>query len=332
MKPQMTHWERVRAALQGDDVDRPPMSLWKHWPVDDETPAGLAAVTLHWQREFDFDFVKFMPTGTYGIEDWGAETIYRPTENGTRTIIKHGVTQPQQWPQLQQLDVNKDYLGIQIEALRLTAAELKGEVPILQTVFSPLTTARKLAGDRVLAHMRQYPDLLKEGLQIIAETTARFAKASLQAGAHGIFFATQNATYRVMTEAEYREFGVAFDMVVFDAIKDESQFSLLHVHGEDTMFDLMASYPAHAMNWHDRTAGPSLTEARKHFDGALIGGVDEWHTLLFGSEEAIRDEIHDAIAQTKGRGFMVGPGCVLPIRTPLRFLHAARAAVDSYKG
>ena len=67
----MTHWERVRAAIKGEEVDRVPISLWKHWPVDDVTPAGLAAVTLSWQREFDFDLVKFMPTGTYGIEDWG---------------------------------------------------------------------------------------------------------------------------------------------------------------------------------------------------------------------------------------------------------------------
>jgi len=330
MSSKMTHWERVRAALKGEEVDRPPMSLWRHWPVDDETPAGLAAATLHWQREFDFDFVKFMPTGTYGIEDWGAETIYRPTDNGTRTVVRYGVQQPEQWPQLRQLEVTQGYLGLQIEALRLTAEALKDDVPILQTVFSPLTTARKLAGDVVLAHMRTHPQLLKEGLRIIAETTARFAQASLDAGAHGIFFATQNASYRVMSESEYREFGEAFDRIVFDAIQDASEFTLLHIHGQDTMFDLMATYPAHALNWHDRTVGPSLAEARTRFSGALIGGVDEWHTLLYGPEEAIRDEVHEAIAQTQGRGFMVGPGCVLPIHTPLRHLHAARAAVDTY--
>ncbi len=331
MSTKMTHWERVRAALRGEAVDRPPVSLWQHWPVDDETPAGLAAVMLRWQKEFDFDFVKFMPTGTYGIEDWGAETLYKPTPNGTRTIIKHGVTSAEQWEQLWQLEVTKGYLGMQIEALRLTADALNNDVPILQTVFSPLTTARKLAGDRVLSDMRQHPEKLKAGLQVIAETTARFAQESLRAGAHGIFFATQNASYRVMNEAEYLEFGQHFDMIVFDAIKDESQFSVAHVHGEATMFDLMAAYPVHAMNWHDRTAGPSLAEARKHFSGALIGGVDEWHTLLNGPVDAIRDEIHQALDQTGGRGFMVGPGCVLPIRIPIRHLHAARAAVDSWE-
>jgi uroporphyrinogen decarboxylase len=35
---EMSHWERVRAALKGEETDRVPISLWRHWPVEDETP------------------------------------------------------------------------------------------------------------------------------------------------------------------------------------------------------------------------------------------------------------------------------------------------------
>mgnify|MGYP002685174139 CR=1 FL=1 len=66
-----------------------------------------------------------------------------------RQVVRYGVTRAEQWPTLDQLDVTRGYLGNQIEAVRLVAAELNGDVPILQTVFSPLTTAVKLAGDRV---------------------------------------------------------------------------------------------------------------------------------------------------------------------------------------
>ena len=31
----MDHWERVRAAFRGEPVDRVPICLWRHWPVDD---------------------------------------------------------------------------------------------------------------------------------------------------------------------------------------------------------------------------------------------------------------------------------------------------------
>ena len=328
MSSTMTHWERIRAAIGGEEVDRVPISLWRHWANADETALGLACSTLRWQREFDFDLVKFSPTGTYGIEDWGAETRFFPNEHGVRTVVKRGVISPEGWPRLHVQDPREGYLGRQIEALRITAEELEGSLPILMTVFSPLTTARKLAGDRVFTDARLHPEVFKEGLQIIAETTAQFARASARAGASGIFFATQCASYREMPEDEYREFGEAFDRVVLDAVRDEVEIVMLHAHGEDLMFDLVASYPIDAINWHDRAAGPSLAEARERFPGMLVGGVSEWTTLLEGPVEAIEAEIEDAVAQTGGRGYMVGPGCVIPTHAPHDHIRVAREAVE----
>lgn len=325
----MNHWERIRAALKGEETDRVPISLWRHWPVEDETPEGLAAATLRWQQRYDFDLVKFMPTGTYGIEDWGARTTYIPNNNGIRTVTQYGVTEVEQWPRLSQLEVTGGYLGNQIAALRWVAEELQNSVPILQTVFSPLTTARKLAGDRVLADLRLQPELFKAGLQIIAETTARFALESIRAGAHGLFFATQCATYRLLNEAEYREFGRPYDLLVLEAVQGEAEINLMHPHGEDLMFDLIAAYPVEALNWHDRTGGPDLAEARRRFPGLLLaGGLNHWQTLLNGPATAIRAEIEEAIAQTGGRGYMVAPGCGIPIHTPAEHIRAARETVE----
>lgn len=324
---QMTHWERVRAALKGAETDRVPISLWRHWPVDDETPEGLAAVTIRWQQAYDFDLVKFMPTGTYGIEDWGAQTSYEPNYRGIRTITRFGVTEAEQWPGLAQLDVTGGYLGRQITALRLAAEALNNQAPILQTVFSPLTTARKLAGERVFTHMRLQPEKFKAGLQIIAETTARFALESIRAGAHGLFFATQCASYQALSEAEYREFGEPYDLVVLNAVKSEAEFNMAHVHGEDIMFDLVAGYPVEMLNWHDRLTWPSLKEAGERFSGLLVGGVNEWHTLLKGPARAINAEVQEAIEQTGGRRLMVGPGCVIPAHIPISHIVAAREAV-----
>lgn len=322
----MNHWERVRAAVKGEEVDQVPVSLWRHWPVDDETPGGLAAVMVSWQRQYDFDLVKFMPTGTYGIEDWGAETCYEPNYRGVRTVTKFGLSQAEQWPRLAQLDVTRGYLGNQIEALRLAAEALDDSVPILQTIFSPLTTARKLAGDRVFTDLRCNPELLKEGLQIIADTTARFARESLRAGAHGMFFASQCDTYQLLSEAEYKEFGEQFDLQVLDAVQD-AEFNMVHAHGHDIMFDLMSSYPANMFNWHDRLTWPTLKEARKQSSGLLVGGISEWQTLLHGPPEAIQAEVKEAIAQTDGRSLMVGPGCVIPGHVPAVHIRAAIQAV-----
>jgi uroporphyrinogen decarboxylase len=321
----MTHWERIRAAIAGEETDRVPISLWRHWANADETALGLAYATIRWQREFDFDLVKVTPASTYMHEDWGTETRYVPNMHGTRTVVRRAVASPEEWTNLRPLDPRDGCLGRQVEAIHIIAEELNDSVPVLQTIFSPLTTAWKLAGDRMFAHLRRHPELLKEGLQTIAETTARFAVASAEAGATGMFFATQCDTYRLMTEDKYREFGEAFDRIVFDAVRDKVEIIMMHAHGEDIMFDLVASYPIDAINWHDRLAGPSLAEARKRFSGMLVGGISEWTTLLEGPAGAIEAEIEDAVAQAGGRGYMVGAGCVIPTHVPHEHIRAARA-------
>src|SRR2546422_4968386 len=49
--------------------------------------------------------------------------------------------------------------------------------------------------------------------------------------------------------------------------------------------------------------------------GAVVGGLDQWKTLRDGTPEQARAEAQDAIAQTRGIGLIVGPGCVLPLRS-----------------
>lgn len=56
--------ERLQRTIAGEPVDRPPVALWRHWPVDDQTPEGLAEATVHFQREWDWDFVKVTPSSS----------------------------------------------------------------------------------------------------------------------------------------------------------------------------------------------------------------------------------------------------------------------------
>jgi uroporphyrinogen decarboxylase len=326
----MTHWERIQAALQGEEVDHVPVSLWRHWPVADETPQGLADAMVHWQQEYDFDLLKFMPTGMYGVHDWGVETVYNPGHRGNRIATKTVIDEPEDWTRLAKLDVNEGYYGAEVEAIRLAAAELNNSVPILQTVFSPLTTAAKLAGDRVYADMRLHPKALHAALQQITETTIDFTLACLRGGAHGVFYASQNASYRLLNAAEFGEFGAAYDLQVLQAIENESQFNMMHIHGEDIMFNVIAAqYPINLVNWHDRVTSPSLQEAQEKFNGLLVGGIDDRKTISDGPVDTIRWQVTNAIEQTGGKRLVIGPGCVIPTNTPDSHV---RAVIETVRG
>ena len=318
----MDHWQRIEAAIAGEITDRVPVALWKHFPGDDQDPAKLAARTIEWQRAWDFDLVKFMPSGTYGVEDWGAQTAYQGAANGARVVTMAGVKRPNDWLWLPRLDVRRGVLGEQNKALALAAKVLRGRVPILQTVFSPLTTARKLAGESVFEHLRSHPVELEAGLRVITDSTVDFALAALDAGAHGVFLATQLATRDSLSPAEYEQFGARYDLELLGALKGRTRFNLLHLHGENLMFERLAQYPVQMLNWHDRLTPPALGAAAKRFGGALVGGVEERALLVKGPGKAIRTQVRDAIAQTASRRLIVGPGCVVAVAAPAENIRA----------
>lgn len=329
MQP-MNHWQRIEAALKGQPTDRPPVALWRHFPEDDLDPAKLVAHTLAWQRQWDFDLVKFMPSGTYGVEDWGAVSAYRGSPNGAREVVKPAIVRTEDWLKLAALDVRQGSYGRQNQALAAVARELKGEVPLLQTVFSPLTTARKLATEGLFADLRCAPAALEQALRVITEVTIRFALDALAAGAHGVFLATQLASFRHLTAEEYLRFGKAYDLQVLAALRGKARLNLLHAHGHDIMFDLLADYPVQMLNWHDRTAGPTLADAAARFPGLLVGGLNENATLMSGSAQAIEAEVRQALAQTGSRRLVLGPGCVAPVAVPPASIAAVmRAAVPA---
>lgn len=327
----MSKRERLEAAIAGEKVDRPPVALWRHWPGDDRTPEGLAEATVWFQRQFDFDFVKVTPSSSFCLQDWGARDEWRGNLEGTREYTVRPVQQPEDWARLSVLDPRRGALGTQLTCLRFIKAALGKETPVIQTVFSPLAQAKNLAGqERLVLHLRRYPDALREGLQIITETTARFVQAARACGIAGIFYAVQQACYDLLSQEEYLAFGRPYDLRVLEAAEG-LWLNVLHLHGEAVMFDLVTDYPVQVINWHDREDGPSLADGKRRVAGAVCGGLARWETMVRGTPARVRAEAADAFSQTGGRRFVLGTGCVVPIVAPWGNLRAARQAVSGFQ-
>ena len=318
---------RVMAALRREPVDRPPVSFWRHVPDVDHTAPGLARAMLAFQQRWDLDFVKVMSSGVYCVEDWGCQLAYRGSPLGARQCSKHAVERRGDWDRIRALDPGAGALGRELEALGLIARGRADDAPILHTVFSPLTVARKLAGARALTDLREAPGAVEPALDAITETMARHARAALAAGADGLFLATQAATPDVLTAEEWSRVELPRMRRMLEAVAGGSAFTMLHLHGRDVHFDQAATLPVHAINWHDRLTAPTLAEARARFTGGLVGGLAEGRTLLQGPPDAAAAEAREAVAQTAGRGILVGPGCVLPLATPDAHLAAVLSAV-----
>jgi len=314
--------------MAGDAVDRLPVALWRHWPGDDQDAAALAAAHLKWQADYDWDVVKVGPASSYSVVDWGVQDRWVGHIEGTRETTRYVVQQPADWEALRPTDPGRGMLAAQIEALRLVGSGLRGEVPVIATVFSPLSMAKHLASNEVaLSHMRQAPDAFRRGLETLTESILRFIDAARATGIAGIYYAVQHAAYPLLSRDEFTTFGRPYDLRVLESAAD-LWCNVVHLHGRRVMFDLVADYPVPLLNWHDREATVTLRDGLGRFPGAASGGVSQW-TIHRDDPAGVLAEAADARQQTGGRRLMLGTGCVIMTTTPLRNIRALREAAEA---
>jgi uroporphyrinogen decarboxylase len=325
----VTHKERIERALALKETDRLPFGMWMHFPNRDRMPRRLAELTLRYQEELDIDFIKFMPYGMHSTIDWGAELDLAA---GFATApAPHGavITKPEDWDSITPRKGTEGEYAVILEAQRLCLSMRKSVIPFVQTAFSPLTTAAKLASETtLLEHLRAYPAKVKRALEVITETTMQYVNAAVAGGADGVFFATQLSTAK-LTSKEHDEFVRTYDLPILESIKGKTWFNILHIHGADIRIKELLDYPVQALNWHDRDDGPSLDEVRALTGAhALIGGLSHLKTLVSGTDAEVKAQVEDTWQNGARRGVILGPGCGAPPATPDSRLRYIRACVE----
>src|SRR5881396_218315 len=310
--------ERIVAAINREPVDRVPYAVWRHFPAVDRSAAGLAQTTLRFHERYGSDFLKITPRGGYAVEAWGCVEGDELREDGHRPCVSCAIRAPEDWKKIRPLDPGSAPGWVEhLETIvRMGFDRRIGDAPVLPTLFSPLSLARKLSADRLPNDMREHAGAVTDALEAITETLIKFALLALAEGVSGIFYSIQAASRSANSEEDYARFGEPYDRQFLEAIRSKSALTIIHCHGDRLMFDRLARLPGHAWNWDDRGTPPSLAEARAQVPGAVIGGLHQWRTLRDGTAEQAVDEARDAIAQTAGTGLIVSPGCVLPMNTP----------------
>lgn len=321
--------ERLEKTIAGEPTDRIPVALWRHWPGDDQRAADLARSTVEFQTTYDWDFVKVTPGSSFCVTDYGVQDEWRGSLEGTRVYTKRAIERSLDWTGLRTLDPARGALGRQQECLRLIGEALGEDVPVIQTVFSPLAQAQYLAGrDLLIEHMRTQPDRVHSGLSVLTESTLRFMEALKRQPIAGIFYAIQHASYKVLSEEEYKTFGLPYDRKVLDMLPSKWWFNVIHLHGDLPMFKFAHELNAQVVNWHDQKSEPTLSQGKTLFDGAVCGGWDQWDHLHQGTPTTVREAARTAIADTNGRRLILATGCVTLVTSPLSNLRAAREAVE----
>ena len=242
----MTKIERVRAALSGAEIDRPPFSVWYHFGLQHAPAERTAQTHLEFFEAYGLDWLKVMNDYSY------------PMPRGVETV-----TEVRDLKRLTPLDVRQGPLGEQLEAVRLIGLELRGKALVVDTVFNAWNTLRRNVLKEAMGPlMQEHPADLEAVLTVVNDNLIRYAIASLHGGASGIFFSVP-ATSESLTLEQYERFMRPFDLAFLEAIRPFGECHILHAHGSGLYLDRLLDYPVHAISWADRESGPPLTLMRK---------------------------------------------------------------------
>ncbi len=327
----MTKIERIKAAIEGRKPDSIPYAIWTHLPGIDMDPVRLAEATFEFYKKYDVDFIKTMNNGMYPIEDLGCTVDYSEiSSGGVAKILDTPVKAVEDWSKVKATSIEEGALARELTSLRLLLEMTKGEVPVIFTVFSPITTADKLSNKCLLEHIKNGDGQeVHKALEAITQTTCKLVERAVELGADGIFFASQMSSYNIMSEELYQEYGAYYDKRVIAASK--GWFNVLHAHGENIMFNLLEQYPVQVFNWHVWESLPALEEANMMTGKCVMGGIKRMDITNHNKNE-LQNQIYECVKQLKGRGHILTPGCV--IRYPvdeemLEYIKKAKCKVEA---
>lgn len=344
------------SAIHRNVPDRVPWALWGHFPSlpflkyyswekanRDGEELAKAHIALLNELDYKMDLLKVSPFFRYMAFHWGARFRFTNNEEVVKPV-EVPVKEPEDWAKLSILDPRKE-LGENLRTISVLSREIGRRMPFIYTIASPMVQALHHVStpQRVYVDMKTQPDLLRQGIETIAQTCIDFGKACIDEGATGIFYSIGSAGdfWSRMNEKQLNEYVLNYDKKVLNAFEN-APIKLLHIcstkkENPEQNGGLMekgwfANYPADAINWSDTKFTPSSIAKRIYgHKFCIVGGVDQSHTMKYGKPHEVEEKIKASIeGAAEGGGFIIGPGCILRQETPLANFNAVARAVERY--
>ena len=216
-------------------------------------------------------------------------------------------------------------MGTQLEAVEIIARALRGRALFVDTVFNAWNTLKRNVVKNAIGElMVGHAAALEAALRVVNDNLIRYARASLERGAAGIFLSVP-ASEESLTREQYERFMRPFDLEFLEAIRGRGECHVLHAHGERLYLDRLLDYPVHALSWSDLHGGPTIAEARRRTELTLMTGLD--HVAFTDmSAAAVAAQVRAARVAGGATRFFLAPGCSLPTFAYPPLIRAARAA------
>jgi uroporphyrinogen decarboxylase len=283
---------RVDGVLNGETVDRPPLSLWYHFGIQHGGGEAFAETTLSYFDHYDFDFLKVM------------NDYFYPPPPGLEAIRSASDLQ-----RLDRLAVTESAWQEQFTAIGMIARKLRNKAYFIDTVFDAWQSInRNLAAENMTDLMEREPEALLKALERVNDNLIDYSKRVLSLGAAGIFL-TIPAGAEILSREQFNTFVKPFARRLLESVVPASRMTTLHVHGRELFFEDVLDLPAPIFNWWDRgPQGPSLQWVKDRIDGCVMGGIDQ--TIVARRTCAfLKDHVREALEMGGSQRFFLANGC-----------------------
>lgn len=325
-----SHRDRLAMILAGERPDRFAASFWRHFFHLEHTAEGTADAMLRFQKEFDWDFMKVNPRADYHGQDWGVKLKLSNRELENHVKQSFPIARIEDWSKITPLAMTAPVLAEHLKLVSLLRSRSEKELPILMTVFTPLSVAGRMVPDHqmLVDHLREAPERMHKVLRAITDTFVKFVSELRNAGADGLFFATTHwASADLLTWEEYQKFGIPYDLEVIRAAESDA-LNLFHVCGSNNFLEQLVRqpYPAKMVNWDsaDPTNLPLDKAAELMPDKTLVGGVDYRGWLKQSRPAEMPHFINGLKRRFDSARLIIAPGCAVEPSTDMNNLRAIR--------
>ena len=319
----MTKRERVLAAMNLEQADRPPVGFWFHFQAEQGKGEKCVQAHLDYYNNIDVDMVKIMCDGYFDYPN----------------PVAKAVKEPDDWFKMQPLGADSAFIKEQVERAAAVKAGLKDDMVVIYNVFAPFSLIRFGVGDElVMRHIKEKPEAILYALDVIAEDCKLLSeKLVTEAGIDGIYYCVQGGEKNRFSPDEYRRLITPSDKCVLEHANKFSTTNVLHCcgwAGIPNNIEIWQDYPAKTVNWACFIENMSLAQGIQFFGGrCVLGGFDNrpGGVLYSGTRAEVEAETLRIVNEAGARGIILGADCTLPATVDKQRFQWVADTVNSLK-
>lgn len=244
------------------------------------------------------------------------------------------IRRPEDWARMPKY--SKEFYTPQLEAVAGLVKAAKREALVVQTLYSPfMCAAYTTSGEMLTQHIKENPEAVKKGMEIITESLMTFVRSCIELGIDGFYHSTQGGESGRFEDRQLFETCVKpYDRALMDEINRTCIFNILHVCDYNGPYDDLSpylDYPGQIVNSPLEIAGKMVSpkEIASMFGRPYMGGLDRKGTLLTGTQAEVRQAALDVLRDAPER-FILGADCTVPSEVDWDNLRTAIATAHEY--